>query len=108
MSMHQPSPRKATIVTLRSQLFVNCDVQPPLAQSPQEIWNIDMTDHEPKRRSRGDSPRGDFETAKTVATNSEEERVAANRRKTKILQAARLEKLANETAPSKPQAEDIE
>lgn len=67
-----------------------------------------MTDHEPKRRARGDSPRGDFETAKTAATNSEEERVAANRRKTKILQAARLEKLANETPSSKQQTEDMD
>lgn len=51
-----------------------------------------MTNERPKRRPRGASPRGDFETAKASATNSEEERIAANRDKTKALQAARLAK----------------
>lgn len=51
-----------------------------------------MTEERPKRRPRGASPRGDFETAKASATNSEDERIAANREKTKALQAARLAK----------------
>ena len=51
-----------------------------------------MTEERPKQRPRGPSPRGDFETAKASATNSEDERIAANREKTKALQAARLAK----------------
>ena len=67
-----------------------------------------MTEYEPKRRPRGESPRGNFETAKASATNSEEERVAANRRKTKILQAARLEKLAQDTPPANGKTESLD
>jgi hypothetical protein len=45
---------------------------------------------EKKRRPRGESPRGNFEAAKVFATTSEEERVAAAKKKTEALRAARL------------------
>ena len=51
-----------------------------------------MTEGPRIKRVRGSSPRGDFETAKASATSSEEERIAANRRKSKALEAARLAK----------------
>lgn len=51
-----------------------------------------MTEEPRKRRIRGASPRGDFETAKASAMNSEDERMAANREKTRALRAARLTK----------------
>lgn len=43
-----------------------------------------------QRRRKGPSARGDFEVAKVFATTSEDERVAANKRKTEALRAARL------------------
>jgi hypothetical protein len=49
-----------------------------------------MTKQPRKEYVRGQSPRGDFETTKTSATNAEDERITANRKKTKALQAARL------------------
>jgi hypothetical protein len=51
-----------------------------------------MTDTEPlKRRPRGPSSWGDFEQAKSVATASEEARVAAAKKKTDALRQARLQ-----------------
>ncbi len=46
-----------------------------------------MSGDKKDRRPRGTSPRGDFETAKVFATSSEEERVAAAKRKTEALRA---------------------
>lgn len=44
----------------------------------------------PNRRPRGASPRGDFDQAKATATESEEKRIAADRKKTEALKEARL------------------
>lgn len=49
-----------------------------------------MMEDKKKRRPRGVSARGDFETAKVFATSSEEERIAEAKRKTEALRAARL------------------
>ena len=42
------------------------------------------------RRPRGPSARGNFETAKVVAVTSEEERVAAARKKSALLREPRI------------------
>ena len=46
---------------------------------------------EKKRKTRGPSPRGEFETAKVFATTSEDARIAADKRKTQLLREARLQ-----------------
>jgi hypothetical protein len=50
-----------------------------------------------KRRPRGASALGDFEAAKVFATTSEDERIAATRRKTEALRHVRL----SQRAPAK-------
>jgi hypothetical protein len=44
------------------------------------------------KRPRGASPRGDFEVAKSFASRTEDQRVAADRLKTTALREARLKK----------------
>ncbi|WP_320197473.1 hypothetical protein RMR16_020545 [Agrobacterium sp. rho-13.3] len=70
----------------RNPFLISC-IYRPLCNS---IWSTHMTKQPRKEYVRGQSPRGDFETTKTSATNAEDERVTANRKKTKALQAARL------------------
>ncbi len=52
------------------------------------------------RRPRGSSPRGNFETAKRFATASEDAWVAADKRKTEALRAARLKREHEARRPS--------
>lgn len=49
-----------------------------------------MTENEKIKRGRGASPRGDFDQAKAIAVETENARVAANKRKTAALREARL------------------
>ena len=63
-----------------------------------------MSVEQRESRRRGPSPRGNFETAKVVATASEEARVAADKRKTVALRAARLQREQDASRCSKTQA----
>ncbi|XUY29710.1 hypothetical protein RMR21_022225 [Agrobacterium sp. rho-8.1] len=53
-----------------------------------------MTDQETPKAKRTPSAK-DFDTVKLVVTEMEEKRMSGNREKTKILKAARLQKVQN-------------